>query len=178
MGVNIANRVVARFTLVLLFAIGLACRGADAAMLDASVRTSPAGSCYEGNIVDAVELVERAILLMDRLGAFVAFRRMMEPAGGFVRGDLYVFVLNEHGTIVANGNAPESVGTSALPARDQHGVYFVREILQRAYVQGDGWIGYHWFSPCSGRLTPKQVYFRRAGRFVVCAGFYNTLGFH
>ena len=162
--------------IVLLLSTVLANPTVAAATMDTSLRDSPVDSCYEGNIVDAVDFVNRAALLIQQRGSGDAFRKVMDPGGGFIKGDVYVFVLNLEGTIVANGDAPESVGSNALAARDQHGNYFVREILRRAAISGDGWIGYHWFSPCNGRLRPKQVFFRRVDRFVVCSGFYNTLG--
>ena len=146
-----------------------------ASTLETTTRTPPASSCYQGDLGDALDLVARAITLIEEQGTEAAFDRLMDPRGGFIRGDLYVFVLDPEGKVVANGNAPQSVGASALTARDQHGRYFIREILQRAYSVGDGWIRYHWYSPCNGRFIEKQVYFKRSGRYVVCAGFYNTL---
>ena len=146
-----------------------------AATLDVTTRTLPADSCYQGGLTDALDLVARAVALIEAQGAAAAFTRIMDPAGGFIRGDLYVFILDPQGTVVANGNAPESVGANALEARDQNGHYYIREILRRAFTVGDGWIRYHWYSPCNGKLIGKQVYFKRSGRYVVCAGFYNTL---
>ena len=160
-------------SLVFLFAaIG---QGAGAASLEVISRAHPGEACYHGSMVDVVDLVGRATALMDELGAFVAFRQMMDPGGEFINGDLYVFVLDQRGTIVANGASPGSVGSNAWAARDLNGHYFIREILQQAYVHGEGWIDYRWYSPCTARMTAKRVFFKRAGRFVVCVGYYDTL---
>lgn len=161
--------------LVLLLSLGWPVRGGTAETLRTTTRTPPAGTCYEGSLIDVLDLVGRAVALVEEQGAEAAFRRIMDPRGGFVRGDLYVFVLDPGGRVVANGDAPESVGANALAAQDRDGRYFIREILQRAYTVGDGWISYHWYSPCNGKWTGKQVYFKRIGRYVVCAGFYDTL---
>lgn len=163
---------------VLLLSLGWPAHSLADAAIKTTTRTPPPGTCYEGNLLDVLELVGRAIDLVEQRGAEAAFRRIMERGGGFVRGDLYVFVLDAEGRIVANGGAPESVGTNALEARDQNGRYFVREILRRAYSVGDGWIRYRWYSPCNGKWLGKQVYFKRSGRYVVCAGFYDTLGIY
>ena len=146
-----------------------------AATLKTTTRTPPGDACYEGNLADVLELVLRAVALIENEGSEAAFARIMERGGEFVRGDLYLFVLDPQGRVVANGAAPESVGASALAARDQDGRYFVREILERAFSVGDGWTRYRWFSPCSGKWFDKQVYFKRIGRYVVCSGFYDTL---
>lgn len=172
MVVTTVNRII---VIVLLSVPVLTSQGASAASIKATIRNPPPQACYQGGIVDVIELVNRAVALMEQRGAFPAFRQMMEPAGDFINGDLYVFVLNQQGTVLANGNSPQSVGANSLQARDQNGHYFIREILQRAFTAGDGWIGYHWYSPCNGKWVPKQVYFKRTGRFVVCAGFYNRL---
>ena len=163
---------------VLMLSLGWPAHAHAGAALKTTTRTPPPGSCYEGNLIDVLDLVGRAIALVEQRGAEAAFRRIMERGGGFVRGDLYVFVLDAEGRIVANGAAPESVGSNALAARDQNGRYFVRDILRRAYSVGDGWISYRWYSPCNGQWLDKQVYFKRSGRYVVCAGFYDTLAIH
>ena len=72
---------------------------------------------------------------------------------------------------------PESAGANALSARDKNGHYFIKDILQKAFSKGGGWTSYHWYSPCTGTMPAKQVYFKRSGRFVVCVGFYDALAF-
>ena len=139
-------------------------------------QTQPTETCYKGGVEEVVDMVDRAVLLMDEKGIFPAFRQMMDPAGGFIKGELYVFVLNQKGTIVANGAAPGSVGRNTLLSRDQNGRYFIHEILQQAFTNGKGWIKYDWFSPCTGEMAEKVVYYKRSGAFVVGAGFYNNLG--
>ena len=133
-------------------------------------------NCYEANLNDVVETVNAAIDLMVNQGADIAFRQLMDPSGGFVKGDLYVFVLDFQGVILAHGAEPRAVGASALESRDRNGHYFIRDMLSQAATRGDGWIGYHMVSPCTDKLALKQVFFKRAGAFVVGAGFYSHLG--
>jgi len=170
-------RAVTRFSIIFLLLIsGVTGHSVSAAQINVITQVQPAESCYKGNVDDVVDLVNRAATIMDEEGIFPAFRQIMDPAGDFVKGELYVFVLNMKGTIVANGAAPESVGNNSLLARDQTGLYFVQEMLQQAYSNGQGWIKYHWFSPCTEKMAEKVVYFKRAGAFVIGAGFYNNLG--
>ena len=136
----------------------------------------PENECYEANLSDVVDTVNQVIEIMVEQGADVAFRRLMNPQGGFVKGDLYVFVLNFQGVILAHGAQPNAVGASALESRDKNGHYFIKDLLEQAATRGDGWVSYHMFSPCTQKMALKQVFFKRAGAFVVGAGFYNNLG--
>ena len=133
-------------------------------------------TCYKGGVDDVVSLVNKAVALMKEQGVNETIRQIMDPAGGFIKGELYVFVLDLNGTIVANGDSPESVGSSAIMSRDQSGLYFIQKMLKQAFAYGQGWVKYHWFSPCTGKMAAKQVFFKRIGGFVVGAGFYNYLG--
>jgi cytochrome c len=160
----------------LLLMFGLMGQNVSAASIKVITQDQPAKTCYKGGVEDVVDLVDKAVALMNKKGIFPAFRQIMDPAGGFIKGELYVFVINKKGTIVANGAAPGSVGSNTLLSRDQNGRYFIQEILQQAFANGKGWTKYHWFSPCTGKMAEKVVYFKRAGAFVVGAGFYNNLG--
>ena len=92
----------------LLLMFGLIGQSVSAASLKAITQDQPAETCYKGGVEDVVDLVDKAAALMDEQGIFPAFRQIMDPAGGFIKGELYVFVLNKKGTIVANGAAPGS----------------------------------------------------------------------
>jgi len=162
--------------ILLLLILGLMGQKLSAESIKVITQNQPTESCYKGGVDEVVDLVDKAISLMNEKGIFPAFRQIMDPAGGFIKGELYVFVLNQKGTIVANGAAPGSVGSNTLLSRDQNGRYFIQEILQQAFANGKGWTKYHWFSPCTGKMSEKVVYFKRAGAFVVGAGFYNNLG--
>ncbi|MFT5503291.1 MAG: cytochrome c [Gammaproteobacteria bacterium] len=132
-------------------------------------------ACYRGSIEDVVDMVNRAEKLIDEVGSELAFRQFMVAEGGFIRGDLYVFAIDQQGTIVANGAAPISVGRNSLQARDQTGYYFVKDMLVRASRSGSGWVRYQWFSPCTGKMSMKRVYFKRLGHHVVGVGSYSPL---
>ncbi|MEM7563174.1 MAG: cache domain-containing protein [Pseudomonadota bacterium] len=149
---------------------------AEASMVPVVTQQQPDSECFEANLADVVDKVNEAIELMIDQGADVAFRKFMNPAGGFVKGDLYIFVLNFQGVILAHGAQPNAVGASALESRDTNGHYFIKDLLEQAATRGDGWISYQMYSPCTNKVAQKQVFFKRAGAFVVGAGFYNNLG--
>ncbi len=133
MTLNAINR---QIIISLLLIFGLAGHSINAASIKVLTQDQPAESCYKGGVDDVVDLVNKAAALMDEQGIFPAFRQIMDPAGGFIKGELYVFVLNQKGTIVANGAAPGSVGSNTLLSRDQNGNYFIKSMLQQAFTNG------------------------------------------
>ena len=162
-------------SVLLLLALTLVGNGADAAMLKVITRDRLPNICYNGTSEDVVSMVENAVNLVSEKGPETAFRQFMIPDGGYLNGDLYVFVLDQAGTVLAHGNAPRSVGANAIQSRDRNGKYFVRSILLQAAARGSGWVDYEWFSPCTGELATKVVYFKTVGDFVICVGLYKAL---
>ena len=128
MTLNTENRYIIIF---LLLMFGLMGQKVSAASIKVITQDQPAETCYKGSVEDVVDLVDKAIALMNKKGIFPAFRQIMDPAGGFIKGELYVFVINQKGTIVANGAAPGSVGNNTLLSRDQNGRYFIRKYCNR-----------------------------------------------
>ena len=134
-----------------------------------------AQDCVSGTTQDVVSMVAKAIKLVEAIGPIAAFRQFMTPGGGYLKGDLYVFVLDEHGTIFANGASPQSIGNNVRKIHDKDGNYFIESILEQAATHGSGWVNYRWINPCTGTLSPKSVYFEKTGKFTICVGLYNAV---
>ena len=132
-------------------------------------------TCYKGTRGDVVSMVTRAVKLVSEIGPGDAFRQFMKPGGGYIKGDLYIFVLDQYGTILANGASPGSTGNNVLQVQDRNGHYFVKSILSQAFTRGHGWVDYLWINPCTGMLAPKSAYFEKSGQFVIGVGLYHSL---
>lgn len=160
---------------ILLVALSTGHR-ASAAPKKVITQDDPIETCFKGTRERVITLVDQAINLVADIGPRDAFRQFMLPDGGYVSGDLYIFVLNPAGTILANGANPNSVGSNALLAQDKNGHYFVKSMLLRAFSEGDGWTNYEMISPCTGKVGNKSSYCRRIDEFVVCMGLYEAAG--
>ena len=172
------NRIIRKIpgvTVFLILLMIMAGNSAPAATLDVITSEQLPKVCYNGTSEDVVSMVDSAVELVSDKGPESAFRQFMVPEGGYLKGDLYVFVLDLTGTILAHGNSPRAVGSNAIQSRDRNGNYFVRSILLQASARGYGWVDYEWFSPCTGELASKLVYFKRTGQFVICVGLYKAL---
>jgi cytochrome c len=132
--------------------------------------------CEFATLDEAKAMAEHAATLLESAGPREALVQFMDPAGGFIDRDLYVFVFDLQGVLWASGGFPETVGSNALAAQDSRGRFFVQEALRIAVQEGRGWIEYEWFNPCTGKMNPKSSYVIRVGPFVVGVGAYGTVG--
>lgn len=150
-----------------------------AALLAAALATFAARAgtapCTFASLAEAKAMAIRAAAFLDKVGPKMAFAAFMDPAGGFIDRDLYVFVFDLDGTIWASGGFPETVGSNALGARDGNGRFFIREAIRIALEKGEGWIAYDWLNPCTGRLSPKVSFVKRVGPLIVGVGAYGTV---
>jgi len=146
---------------VLLVLAGVAALPGPAPVLAAGIRSCPAGSPEE-----AKKLAEQAAKVLAAVGRTAAFRRYRDPGGPFVRGDLYVFVVDRAGIIVENVGFPEVIGSGGFDLASRFGT---------VVAQGRGWIRYRWYNPCSRRMEQKMSYLIRVGDLIVGVGAYGSL---
>lgn len=148
------------------------CAAAFVAMLlvaPSSATTQP--GCPVSTLNAARALATKAAAYFKAHGPAASYARFQDPRGGFLSGDLYVFVIGMDGVLNFNARYPQYVGSSlggpnALGSR----------VLAIARDKRRGWVRYRWFSPCTGRMEPKISYFIRVGEYVVGAGAYLKLG--
>ncbi|MCW5772436.1 MAG: cache domain-containing protein [Rhodospirillaceae bacterium] len=99
----------------------------------------------------------------------------MSRTGGFVEGDLYVFVFDLEGRLRASGGWPETVG-ARIGFDDGTGDGIYARMRDLALERGTGWVDYSWFNPCTRRIEPKASYIVRVGDFIVGVGAYKKPG--
>jgi signal transduction histidine kinase len=63
----------------------------------------------------------------------------MNKQGRFHEGELYVFVYDLHGNIMAHGQEPGLVGKNRLDATDPSGKAYVKERMALIKEKGEGW---------------------------------------
>ena len=123
----------------------------------------------------AQALAERAAAFLKRKGAALALPAFTARTHGFGVGDLYVFVFDFHGTLVASGGWPDHVGSTVIGPDGAAGPYGrIRRLA--ASPAGRGWVRYNWFSPCTGSMQPKMTYVIRVGGHIVGVGAYMVPG--
>ena len=140
--------------------------------LAAAAPAAPARACAVATMDAAKALVLKAVKHLRARGPRAAFRDFMDPSAGFMDGDLYVWVIDMNGAMVANGRYRQYVGSTMGRGPGSLGL----AVLARARRTGSGWVEYRWYSPCSGRVERKVAFFKRTGNYVVGAGAYPKPG--
>ena len=122
---------------------------------------------------DAKTWVDKGIAFYSRSGKRISLAEFSNPRGPFVKDELYLFVLNPRGTMLAHGVNDAFVGEDFLDLMDADGRLFVREILETANNQGSGWVEYKWYHPTTKKVLPKMVYCERVDDLIICGGVYK-----
>ncbi|OIR00424.1 methyl-accepting chemotaxis protein PctC [mine drainage metagenome] len=126
-----------------------------------------------GTANDAQQLVEKGVALIAAQGRQKAFAAFADPDGEFIKRDLYLFVYDTNGKVLAHGGNPALVGKSMLDAKDANGKLFIRERIEIATSQGSGWQDYMFNNPESKLVESKTSFIRKLDDMIVGCGVYK-----
>lgn len=122
---------------------------------------------------DAKRFVEKAIAFYRVNGRAVALAEFSNPQGRFVRGELYLFVLDSTGVMLAHGVNQKYVGKDFYRIVDSDGKTFIKEIVDVANAEGSGWVEFKWVNPLTKMERSKIVYFEQTNGIIICSGIYQ-----
>ena len=116
--------------------------------------------------------VAAAIELYDDLGE-AAFGEITS-SGDYIDGEIYAYVLDADGVILAHAADPDLVGVNNYDLQDSTGAYIVRGILDAATPDG-AWTIYRFTNPATGREEPKRSWAVARDGLVFGSGYYNDV---
>jgi signal transduction histidine kinase len=124
---------------------------------------------------EAETLVKEAIAFAKANGKEAAFKEITKHGGRFQKdgGELYVFVYDMDGKVLAHGQGASKVGVNQFKAKDPDGREFVKERIQLAKTKGKGWHDYKYINPKSGQKEPKTSYIEVWDGCIFGAGIYK-----
>ncbi len=123
---------------------------------------------------DAELMVQKAIAYVAKEGKEKALAAFNDPKGPFTYLDLYVFVLDLDGKVLAHGRNQKFVGNNYVNTKDAAGNYhFSRRALELAKTDGKGWFEYRIENPQSGKVESKVAYVERAGDLIISCGVFK-----
>lgn len=134
-----------------------------------------ADASNNGTADEAQALVDKAIaaIAADREKAFVAID---SKDGEFVDRDLYIFVMDLKGNMLAHGANKGLIGKNLveMKLKDPDGKRFIDEFVQVVRTKGEGWIDYKWASPTTKKIMQKSSFVKKIENdmFVGC-GIYK-----
>jgi cytochrome c len=120
---------------------------------------------------DAMALVKKAVAYAKANGPEKTIAAINDPAGGFRKGDIYVFVQTKAGTVVAHMN-PRMVGKDLSDMKDPDGKAFPMEFAATA-AKGGGWVDYKFANPTTKQVEAKTTYVELAGDLIIGCGVYK-----
>lgn len=109
----------------------------------------------------AVALVEKAVAYVKKNGVEAACRNFADPKGGFIQGDLYVFVQDMQAKMICHATNPRLNGKDLSQLKDVDGKQFSQEMADLARSKGSGWVDYQWVNPTTKAIEPKASYVER-----------------
>jgi hypothetical protein len=135
------------------------------------------GSLYPIHAKDDPEaakaMVEKAIAYYKAEGKEKAFSEIGDPNGRFMKGDLYVFVYDVKGAVIARPVQKGLIGKNIIDAKDGAGKLFVRERLELAKTKGKGWQDYKFFNPTTKKMEDKRAWIETYDGYVFGCGAYK-----
>ncbi len=133
-------------------------------------------SAWAGDVAtkdEAVAMVKKGIAYLrahgkDKLVAEVNAKNPM-----FVDRDLYLYVTEKRGQVLAHAMNPKLVGRDMGQLKDADGKEFVAEIIKISESGKPGWVEYRWPNPITKQVDDKITYVDAAEGLTFCAGVYK-----
>ena len=124
---------------------------------------------------ETAALVKEAIAFAKANGKDAAFKEITKVGGRFHKhgGELYVFVYDMDGKVLAHGQGASKVGVNQANAKDPDGREYIKERLILAKGKGKGWHDYIYMNPKDNKKEPKTSYIEVWEHLIFGAGIYK-----
>ncbi len=114
-----------------------------------------------GTAKEAMAVVDKAIAYYKANGKAKAFAEFNNKKGQFLKKDLYIFIIDWTGTILAHGANEKLINQPTVDLKDSDGKSFMREMVKTAQTKGTGWVDYKWTNPVTKKIEQKSSYVRK-----------------
>lgn len=127
-----------------------------------------------GTADEAKAMLDRAVAFYKTNGPEKAFSAFNDPDGPFVDKDLYIFVVDMKGNVVAHGARAGLIGQGMSEIKDADQKNFIGEMVAVARAKGAGTVNYWWESPQFQVVEEKCSYIERVDEVVLGCGYYKS----
>jgi len=115
-------------------------------------------------------MVEKAVILVKTDGEN-AFPKLSDPNGEYVKGDVYVTVIDKQGVVRSNPN-PKMIGVNMWDATDPDGVKITQLSWTATEKSDTAWIAYKFTNRETRKIEPKKTFVHRVGDYVIQSGVF------
>jgi len=123
--------------------------------------------------VEAKALLNKAVAFYKANGQEKAFAAFNDRKGQFVDQELYIFVLDMNGKILAHGVKPGLIGKDMNEIRDVYEKNFIKEMVDKAKTKGAGVVHYNWENPRTLSVVHESSYIETVNGVVLGCGYYE-----
>jgi cytochrome c len=129
----------------------------------------------KGSADEAIAMVKKATALIKQVGREKAYAEINDPANHtFHDRDLYVFVHDLNGVMLAHGNNKRLINKNVIDLKDADGKPIIKAFIDVAKSPATkGWSEYKWPNPVTGAVDKKSSYVELSDDIVVGAGIYK-----
>lgn len=125
------------------------------------------------NSEEAKGFVMKAISFLKANGKEKTLAEANNPKGQFIKGEVYVVVMDLNATMLAHPINQKIIGMNVIDVPDTDGKMFRREIIETAKTKGEGWVDYKYKNPTSNKVESKTSFIKRADDMIFVCGTYK-----
>jgi len=130
-----------------------------------------------GSAAQAKLLVDQGYKYVQEHGVKASIAEFNKPEGQFVKGDLFIYVLDFEGVIHAyapNQSLVRKKDGLRLQSKDVEGKFFTKEMVTMAQTKGFGWVDYKYMNPKTKKVEQKTTYVRKiSDNMLIACGAYK-----
>ena len=132
-----------------------------------------AGAADKGTKEDAKALVHKAIAYYKANGKDKTFAEVNNKTGQFVDRDMYVYILDTNGMMMAHGANEKLIGKDLTNLKDADGKLFAQELIALTKAKKSGWVDYKWPNPVTKQIESKTTYLEPFDGYGFAVGVYK-----
>jgi len=132
-----------------------------------------AGASEFGSRDEAIAMVQRVQEMYRKAGFEATVKAIRAKDRAFFDRDLYAYIIDTNGVVLANGAVPAVQGKDISEFRDQNGKYLVKGEIEICKGPGHGWIDFRWLNPVTKVVEDKSAYLERLGPYCTGVGIYR-----
>ena len=122
---------------------------------------------------DAEALVKQAFEFAKIHGTYKLIKEVNSPDGHFRKGELYIWIVDMEGVMLAHGANAKMVGKDSSERQDTDAVHYAQEAIKIAETKGNGWFSYKFVNPETKQIQSKECYVQRLDEVVIACGAYK-----
>jgi len=127
----------------------------------------------KGTASEAKALLDRAVAYYIANSKDKAFAAFNNTKGKFVYSDLYIYVIDINGDILAHGGDAKLIGQHMIDLKDADGEKFIKAIIDETNKKNKGSRDYKWTNPLTKKIEKKSTFFERVGGLIIICGYYK-----